>query len=136
MTCARQLNVKVKLTKKGDSSAAFEIYSKRLFKFKRGNPHDNAVAESFFNLLTQERRRRRAHKTGVDARQDVLDDIEILPIRNTGTWGIGCCRRMTVILDISMMVLLPGHMLLGGLPPLKTIITKTNVDLLSTNGRT
>jgi len=107
-----------------------------LFKFKRGNRHDNAVAESFFNLLTQERRRRRAHKTGVDVRQDVLDDIEFLPIRNSGTWGIGFGRRMTVILDIPMMLLLPSHMLLGGLPPLKTIITKTYVDLLSTNGRT
>jgi len=40
---------------------------------RRGNCHDNAVAESFFNLLKRERIRRRTYKTRADARQDVFD---------------------------------------------------------------
>jgi len=38
---------------------------------------DNAVAESFFNLLKRERIRRRTYKTREDARQDVFDYIEM-----------------------------------------------------------
>jgi len=44
---------------------------------RRGNCHDNAVAESFFNLLNRERIRRRTYKTRVEARQDVFDYIEM-----------------------------------------------------------
>ncbi len=44
---------------------------------RRGNCHDNAVAESFFNLLKRERIRRRTYKTRVVARQDVFDYIEM-----------------------------------------------------------
>jgi putative transposase len=44
---------------------------------RRGNCHDNAVAESFFNLLKRERIRRRTYKTRLDARQDVFDYIEM-----------------------------------------------------------
>jgi putative transposase len=44
---------------------------------RRGNCHDNAVAESFFNLLKRERIRRRTYKTREDARSDVFDDIEM-----------------------------------------------------------
>ena len=44
---------------------------------RRGNCHDNAVAESFFNLLKRERTRRRTYKTRADARQDVFDNIEM-----------------------------------------------------------
>ena len=44
---------------------------------RRGNCHDNAVAESFFNLLTRERIRRRTYKTRAEARQDVFDYIEM-----------------------------------------------------------
>lgn len=40
---------------------------------RRGNCHDNAVAESFFNLLKRERIRRRTYKTRDEARQDVFD---------------------------------------------------------------
>ena len=39
--------------------------------------HDNAVAESFFNLLKRERIRRRTYKTREQARQDVFDYIEM-----------------------------------------------------------
>ena len=43
---------------------------------RRGNYWDNAVAESFFNLLKRERIRRRKYKTREEARQDVFDYIE------------------------------------------------------------
>lgn len=45
---------------------------------RRGNCHDNAVAESFFNLLKRERIRRRSYRTREQARQDVFDYIEML----------------------------------------------------------
>ncbi len=44
---------------------------------RRGNCHDNAVAESFFNLLKRERIRRKTYKTRADARQDVFSYIEM-----------------------------------------------------------
>lgn len=44
---------------------------------RRGNCHDNAVAESFFNLLKRERIQRRTYKTREEARQDVFDYIEM-----------------------------------------------------------
>jgi putative transposase len=44
---------------------------------RRGNCHDNAVAESFFNLLKRERIRRKTYKTRAQARQDVFDYIEM-----------------------------------------------------------
>ena len=44
---------------------------------RRGNCHDNAVAESFFNLLKRERIRRKTYRTRDQARQDVFDYIEI-----------------------------------------------------------
>jgi len=45
---------------------------------RRGTCHDNAVAESFFNLLKRERIRRPTYRTREDARQDVFDYIEML----------------------------------------------------------
>ena len=44
---------------------------------RRGNCHDNAVAESFFQLLKRERIRRRIYLTREAARQDVFDYIEM-----------------------------------------------------------
>ncbi|MPQ96196.1 IS3 family transposase [Thioclava sp. JE_KL1] len=44
---------------------------------RRGNCHDNAVAESFFNLLKRERIRRRTYRTREEARRDVFDYIEM-----------------------------------------------------------
>lgn len=44
---------------------------------RRGNCHDNAVAESFFNLLKRERIQRKTYKTRDEARQDVFDYIEM-----------------------------------------------------------
>jgi len=50
---------------------------------RRGNCHDNAVAESFFQLLKRERIRRRVYNSRAQARQDVFDYIEMFynPIR-------------------------------------------------------
>jgi putative transposase len=44
---------------------------------RRGNCHDNAVAESFFQLLKRERIRRKIYGTRDEARQDVFDYIEM-----------------------------------------------------------
>ncbi len=44
---------------------------------RRGNCHDNAVAESFFNLLKRERIRRKVYRSRDEARQDVFDYIEM-----------------------------------------------------------
>lgn len=44
---------------------------------RRGNCHDNAVAESFFQLLKRERIRRRTYTSRQQARQDVFDYIEM-----------------------------------------------------------
>lgn len=44
---------------------------------RRGNCHDNAVAESFFQLLKRERVRNRTYPTREDARRDVFDYIEM-----------------------------------------------------------
>lgn len=44
---------------------------------RRGNCHDNAVVESFFNLLKRERICRRVYRSREDARRDVFDDIEM-----------------------------------------------------------
>ena len=42
-----------------------------------GNCHDNAVAESFFQLLKRERIRRKIYTTRNEARSDVFDYIEV-----------------------------------------------------------
>ncbi len=44
---------------------------------RRGNCHDNAVAESFFQLLKRERMKRRTYPTRDAARQDVFEYIEM-----------------------------------------------------------
>ncbi len=50
---------------------------------RRGNCHDNAVAESSFSSLKRERSRRRTYKTREEARQDVFDYVEMFysPVR-------------------------------------------------------
>lgn len=56
---------------------------------RRGNCHDNAVAESFFQLLKRERVRRQTYSTRDDARADVFNYIEMFynPKRRHGTAG-------------------------------------------------
>lgn len=44
---------------------------------RRGNCHDNAVAESFFQLLKRERIKRKTYSTRQEARQDVFEYIEM-----------------------------------------------------------
>jgi putative transposase len=44
---------------------------------RRENCHDNAVAESFFQLLKRQRIRRRTYLTRDAARPDVFDNIEM-----------------------------------------------------------
>jgi putative transposase len=57
---------------------------------RRGNCHDNAVAESLFNLLKRERLRRRTYKNRQQDHQDVFDYIEMFsnPKRKHGRYGI------------------------------------------------
>lgn len=54
---------------------------------RRGNCHDNAVAESFFQLLKRERIKRRIYLTREQAKADVFDYIEMFynPIRRHGS---------------------------------------------------
>ncbi len=54
---------------------------------RRGNCHDNVVAESFFQLLKRERIKRRVYATRDEARSDVFDYIEMFynPIRRHGS---------------------------------------------------
>ena len=56
---------------------------------RRGNCHDNAVAESFFQLLKRERIRRQIYSTRQDARADVFNYIEMFynPKRRHNTCG-------------------------------------------------
>ena len=53
---------------------------------RRGNCHDNAVAESFFQLLKRERIRRKTYPDRATARRDVFDYIEMFynPTRRHG----------------------------------------------------
>ena len=44
---------------------------------RRGNCLDNAVAESFFQLLKRERIKRKIYTSRQDARSDVFDYIEM-----------------------------------------------------------
>lgn len=53
---------------------------------RRGNCHDNAVAESFFSLLKTERIKRKIYKTRNEARADIFNYIEFFynPVRRHG----------------------------------------------------
>ncbi|HHO8493761.1 IS3 family transposase [Klebsiella pneumoniae] len=44
---------------------------------RRGNCHDNAVAESFFQLLKRERIKKKIYGTREEARSDIFDSIEM-----------------------------------------------------------
>ncbi|VVP26969.1 IS3 family transposase ISPsy29 [Pseudomonas fluorescens] len=52
---------------------------------RRGNCHDNAVAESFFQLLKRERIKRKTYTTREDARSDVRLHRDVLQ-RKTSSW--------------------------------------------------
>jgi len=57
---------------------------------RRGNCYDNAVAESFFQLLKRERIRRKTYSTRQQARSDIFDYIEFFynPKRKHGNNGM------------------------------------------------
>ncbi|NAR99891.1 IS3 family transposase [Acinetobacter haemolyticus] len=44
---------------------------------RRGNCHDNAVAESFFQLLKRERIKRKIYSTCAEARSDIFEYFEM-----------------------------------------------------------
>ena len=44
---------------------------------RRGNCHDNAVAESFFQLLKRERIKKRIYKNREEAKADIFDYVEM-----------------------------------------------------------
>lgn len=44
---------------------------------RRGQCHDNAVAESFFQLLKRERLKKKIYGTKEEARNDIFDNIEM-----------------------------------------------------------
>ena len=50
---------------------------------RRGNCHDNAVVESFFQLLKRERVKRKTYNTRSEAREDIFNYIELFynPVR-------------------------------------------------------
>jgi len=56
---------------------------------RRGNCHDNACAESFFQLLKRERIKRRIYSTRQEAQSDIFDYIELFynPKRRHGNNG-------------------------------------------------
>ena len=56
---------------------------------RRGNCYDNAVAESFFQLLKRERIRQQVYKNREEARRDIFDYIEMFynPVRRHGFVG-------------------------------------------------
>lgn len=44
---------------------------------RRGNCHDNACTDSFFQLLKRERIRRKIYRTREEGKQDILNYIEL-----------------------------------------------------------
>lgn len=62
----------------GDWQSFLKAYNLLGNMSRRGACHDNAVAESFFQLLKRERIKRKIHSTRQDARADVFDYIEML----------------------------------------------------------
>ena len=71
-----------------DWAAFIRIHNLEHSMSRRGNRHENAVAESFFNLLKRECIQRRTYKTREEARQDVFDST----IRSVSMSATGCCR--------------------------------------------
>ena len=61
----------------GDWQNFLKAHNLQASMSRRGNCHDNAVAESFFQLLKRERIRRRIYRTRDEARQDIFDYIEM-----------------------------------------------------------
>ncbi len=71
----------------GDWKDFLEEHNLEASMSRRGNCHDNAVAESFFSLLKKDRVKRKIYRTRDEARADIFDYIECFynPKRNHGT---------------------------------------------------
>ena len=61
----------------GDWQRILEGNNLEMSMSRRGNCHDNAVAESFFSLLKKDRIRRRIYTTRSEARSDIFNYIEM-----------------------------------------------------------
>jgi len=59
---------------------------------RRGNCHDNAVAESFFQLLKRERIKRHVYATRNEARAEIFDYIEMFYNARVGIVSMISCR--------------------------------------------
>ncbi|WP_412765890.1 IS3 family transposase, partial [Pseudomonas sp. NGC7] len=82
----RPINTSIKVLRRPVESAQFSSSDWQSFlkannvvssMSRRGNCHDNAVAESFFQLLKRERVRRKTYATRDEARSDIFDYIEM-----------------------------------------------------------
>jgi putative transposase len=60
---------------------------------RRGYCYDNAVAESFFQLLKRERIRRHVYPTREAARSDVFNYIECFTTASVGMVSATSCRQ-------------------------------------------
>ena len=60
-----------------ERQTSFSQYNLEAHMSRRGNCHDNAVAERLFQLLKREQIRRRTYPTRTAARQDEIDHIEM-----------------------------------------------------------
>ncbi|WP_221274519.1 IS3 family transposase [Thaumasiovibrio subtropicus] len=73
----------------GDWKSFLKAHNMEISMSRKGNCHDNAVAESFFSLLKKDRVKKRIYKTRAEARSEIFDYIECFynPRRNHGTNG-------------------------------------------------
>lgn len=60
---------------------------------RRGNCHDNAVAESFSQLLKRERIKKKIYGTRDEARSDIFDYIECFITVSVGMVRVIRCHR-------------------------------------------
>jgi transposase InsO family protein len=70
----------------GDWQAFLKSHNLVCSMSRRGNCYDNAVAESFFQLLKRERIKRKTYKNREEAKQDIFNYIEMFynPVRRHG----------------------------------------------------
>jgi len=70
----------------GDWQAFLKSHNSVCSMSRRGNCYDNAVVESFFQLLKRERIKRKTYKNREEAKQDIFNYIEMFynPIRRHG----------------------------------------------------
>ena len=59
----------------GSHSLKFMVWKRSMSR--RGNCHDNAVVESFFQLLKRERIKKKIYQSRKDAKSDIFNYIEM-----------------------------------------------------------